>query len=146
MAAAVIALAAVLRVLLGGWAGPLNAQSAKPAVVWAAADLKWVDNPSIKGGKVAVLWGDPSKGAYGALKRLPGGTTVPAHTHTHDQKIIEVTGTVVVTVEGGAPKDLGPGSYALFPGGVKHTANCKAGADCLYFEEQPGKADLKTVQ
>ena len=42
-------------------------------VVWPADAIKWADNPGVPGAKVAVLWGDPAKGPYGALKQVPGG-------------------------------------------------------------------------
>lgn len=127
------------------WGAQAQADAAKPAVMWPAADIKWTDNPAIKGAKIAVLWGDPKTGAYGALKKMPGGNTLTLHTHTYDQKVIILGGTVVLTMEGGAHKEMGAGSYAFIPGGAKHTAECKAGADCLYFEEQQGKSDINFV-
>ena len=48
-------------------------------VVWSAADIRWTDNPAMKGAQQAILWGDPTKGAYGALKRIPAGTVVAMH-------------------------------------------------------------------
>ena len=123
-----------------------TSQPAKEPVVWPAAAIKWSDNPAFQGAKMAVLWGDPKKGAYGALKKIPAGTTTGMHTHTQDQRVIVLAGTVVLSIEGGAAKELGAGSYAFVPGGVKHTGDCKAGADCTYFEEQPGASDIKLVE
>ena len=119
---------------------------AKMPVVWSAAEMKWSDNPAIKGAKIAVLWGDPKTGAYGALKTLPAGATIGMHTHTQDQKVIMLSGTVLLTIEGGAAKEFGSGSYAFIPGGTKHTADCKPGADCMYFEEQPGASDIRFTE
>ena len=135
-----------LLVLAGlGTLGGIAAQQGKTAVVWPAADIKWSDNPAIPGAKIAVLWGDPKAGAYGALKTLPAGSTLRLHTHTYDQKVLPVSGTIVLSIYGGASKELGPGSYAFIPGGLKHSADCKAGAACMYFEEQPGASDIKFV-
>lgn len=133
-------------VFLGVWAERAGAQGAKPAVVWPAEDIKWSDNPAIKGAKTAVLWGDPKVGAYGAIKKIAGGNVLALHTHTHDQKVITLAGTIVLTIEGGPHKELGPGSYAFVPGGMRHTAECKAPAECAYFEEQSGASDIKFVQ
>jgi quercetin dioxygenase-like cupin family protein len=113
------------------------------AVLWPSAEIKWADNAAIKGAKIAVLWGDPKTGGYGALKSIPGGSSMRLHTHTHDQKVIVLSGRVVLTLEGQAGKELTPGSYAFIPGGLKHVAECKAGADCSYFEEQSGASDVK---
>jgi quercetin dioxygenase-like cupin family protein len=128
-----------------GGLGGVAAQQGKTAVVWPAADIKWSDNPAIPGATIGVLWGNPKTGAYGALKTLPAGSTLRLHTHTHDQKLLVVAGTITLSIFGGASKDLGPGSYAFVPGGLKHSADCKAGAQCMYFEEQPGASDIKFV-
>jgi len=111
------------------------------AVVWQQADIKWTASPAMKGLSVAPLWGDPSKGAYGALKKVAKGTDFGWHTHSSDQKVVGIAGAFDFQIEGQAPKDLGWGSYVFLPAGVKHKAKCRSGADCVYFEEQPGKSD-----
>jgi mannose-6-phosphate isomerase-like protein (cupin superfamily) len=111
------------------------------AVVWPAGDVKWTDSPTMKGSAIAPLWGDPNKGAYGALKKVAAGTDLGWHTHTSEQRVISVSGTIDFTLEGQEMKSLTPGSYVFVPGGTKHKAVCQAGADCIWFEEQPGKTD-----
>ena len=127
-------------------AGQASAQGEKAAIVWPAGDIKWTDNPAIKGAKIAVLWGDPAKGPYGAFRTLPAGPSLALHTHTNDQRVIAVSGAIVLSMEGGSPKELGPGSYAFIPGGAKHSVQCKAGAACTYFEEGMGASDIEFVQ
>jgi quercetin dioxygenase-like cupin family protein len=131
--------------LAGAWAEQAPAPEAKTPVVWPAGEIKWTDSPTIKGGKVAVLWGDPKTGAYGGLKRLPGGTLLPLHTHTNDTRVLVVSGAMALSIEGGAAKEMLPGSFAYIPGGIKHLAGCKLGAECIYFEEQPGPSDIQFV-
>ena len=116
------------------------AKGDKP-VVMQTGDLKWTKSTTMKGLSVAPLWGDPSKGAYGALKKVPAGTDFGWHTHSFDQKVVGIAGAFDFQIEGDAPKDLGWGSYVFVPAGVKHTSKCRNGAECLYFEEQPGKSD-----
>jgi len=120
----------------------LSAAGDKKPVVWQAGDVKWVESPTVKGAWIATLWGDPSQGAYGALKKVAGGTDLGWHTHTFDQKVIPISGTFDLQLEGGGMKELASGAYLFMPGGVKHAAKCRAGADCVYFEEQPGKSDF----
>src|SRR5947207_1350341 len=79
------------------------------AVVWPAAAVKWTDSPVAPGAKMAVLWGDPTKSAYGALKKIPAGTAIAAHTHTRDSHVVMVKGTVTLDIEG-KKTALGPGS------------------------------------
>jgi quercetin dioxygenase-like cupin family protein len=131
--------------LLGFFAGRLAAEGGKTPIVWPAGDIKWSESPAIAGAKMSVLWGDPKTAGYGALKRIKGGTTLAEHTHSSDQHVIVIAGTIAFSLSGGAVKDIGPGSYVFMPAGVKHTAACKAGTDCTYFEEQSGPADIKYV-
>ena len=114
----------------------------KGAKVWPAEEIKWTDIAALPGMAIAPLWGDPNKGAYGALKKVPGGTEFGWHTHTNSQKVVAVSGTIEFMLEGGEKKELGPGSYVYLPAKMKHHTVCKAGADCIFFEEQPGKTDL----
>lgn len=114
----------------------------KAAKVWAAGEIKWTDVPALAGMAIAPLWGDPNKGAYGALKKVPGGTALGWHTHTNAQKVVSVSGTIEFTLDGGEMKELTAGSYVYLPAKMKHHTVCKAGADCIFFEEQPGKTDL----
>ena len=124
----------------------------KPAasrlVVMPAGDLKWVDlDPTgAPGVKIADLWGDHAKGAYGAFFRLPAGFAVPLHTHTYDIKVVIVSGLYVQGPEGKPEFRLGPGSYFMQPGGnYRHTTSCDKASDCVFFAESKGKFDLKLV-
>ena len=117
----------------------------KEAVLVAAGDLKWVDSPDLKGAQMAVVTGDPAKGAYDAFQKWPGGFDSPPHTHTLDIEAIIVSGVMTISIDGAPAKEFPAGSYAKIPGGVKHTSGCKAGADCVFFSEQHGKFDMKPV-
>ncbi len=121
------------------------AVAAEKAVVSSASELKWMDNPAMKGARLAVLWGDPAKGPYGVLKSIPGGTMMGLHTHSHDQKSVVISGSVEFNMQGEPKKDLGPGSFVSIPASAPHDVTCKAGADCVYFEESMGAADFKRV-
>ena len=129
----------------------LLAQS-KPApgqpVVMPASDLKWtdLDPKGAPGVKVADLWGNHAKGAFGAYFKLPAGFAVPLHTHTHAMKVIFVSGTYVQAPEGKPEFRLGPGSYLMQPGGnYKHVTGCDQASECVFFVESSGKFDLKVV-
>ena len=137
---------AVLGVLIVVGLAALAATAATEPVIKSGADLKWVTVPLVRGAQSAVLWGDPKTTAYGAFKKIPGGGNLAMHTHSNDQKTILITGTIVLEIQGQPAKELTAPSYAFIPAGMPHKANCKAGADCLYFEEQPGPSDMKPVK
>lgn len=120
----------------------LGAGGKGKTTVWPAGDVKWTENPAMKGAWIAPLWGDPSKGSYGALKKVSAGTDFGWHTHSNDQKVVAIAGTFEFQLEGQDPTELASGSYLFLPGGTKHKTACREGADCVWFEEQPGKTDF----
>jgi oxalate decarboxylase/phosphoglucose isomerase-like protein (cupin superfamily) len=114
----------------------------KSPVMIKADDLKFVESPKAAGVQIATLWGDMSKGNYGAIAKFPPGQRHPLHTHTADLKTVVVSGTWVTGADDASAKEYGPGSYLFIPGGWKHVSGCKEGAECMLFQQSPGKFDL----
>jgi hypothetical protein len=113
------------------------------------ADLQWVDlDPTgAPGAKIATLWGDPTKGGFGAFFKLPAGFAVPLHTHTNPMKVVIVSGTYLQAPDGKPEFRLGPGSYLMQPGGnYRHTTSCDKASDCVFFVESSGAFDLHLVK
>ena len=146
----VLIVLALPAVLLGQAKGKRSARTADSRlVVMPAADLKWTDLDPARapGVKVADLWGNHTKGAFGAFFKFPAGFAAPLHTHTNDMKVVIVSGTFIQAPEGKPEFRLGPGSYFFQPGGnYRHTTSCDAAAECVFFVEGRGKFDLKPVQ
>jgi anti-sigma factor ChrR (cupin superfamily) len=145
------ALAAAVLAQASGESKPKSAPrvAASRLVVMPAGDLKWADlDPTgAPGVKIADVWGDHAKGAFGAFTKFPAGFTAPLHTHTNDYKIVVVSGTFIQAPEGKPEFRLGPGSYLMQPGGnYKHTTSCDKASDCVFFLQSGGKFDLKPVQ
>jgi anti-sigma factor ChrR (cupin superfamily) len=118
-------------------------------VVMPASDMKWLDlDPNgAPGVKVADLWGNRSKGAFGALFKLPAGFAAPLHTHTYDMKVVILSGTYIQAPEGKPEFRLGPGSYFLQPGGnYRHTTACDKASDCVFFVESNGAFNFKPAE
>ena len=117
-------------------------------VFMQAGDVKWTDlDPNgAPGVKIADLWGNHTKGAYGAFFKFPAGFAAPLHTHTNAIKIVIVSGTFLQAPEGKPEVRLGAGSYVMQPGGnYRHTTGCDKASECLFFAESNGKFDLKPV-
>ena len=122
--------------------------AASRLVVVPAGDLKWadLDPKGAPGVKIADVWGDHAKGAFGAFLKFPPGFAAPLHTHTSDYKIVIVSGTFIQGPEGKPEFRIGPGSYLMQPGGnYKHTSACDKGSECVFFLQSNGKFDLKVV-
>ena len=113
------------------------------AVMMPVGDLKWVDPPNAPAGvKMAVLWGDPAKGAHGAMHKFPAGFAAPLHHHSAGHHVAVISGTLELTPEGKPATKLGPGSYFAFTGKKKHTTACLPGSDCVLFVDCGGAWDV----
>jgi anti-sigma factor ChrR (cupin superfamily) len=140
--------------VLAQGAGEAKAKGAPKAkagapVVMPTGDLKWTDlDPTgAPGVKIADLWGDHTKGAFGAFTKFPAGFAAPLHTHTNAYKIVVVSGTFVQAPEGKPEFRLGPGSYLMQPGGnYRHTTSCDKASECVFFIQSTGKFDLLPVE
>jgi anti-sigma factor ChrR (cupin superfamily) len=134
-----------------GPAKAANAGQMAPSrlIVMPAADMKWTDlDPTgAPGVKVADLWGNHATGgAFGALFKLPAGFAAPLHTHTHEMRVVIVSGTYIQAPDGKPEFRLGPGSYFQQPGGnYRHTTTCDKASDCVFFVESAGPFDLQPV-
>ena len=138
-AASFVLAAAVLAQGSGGGSKPIFMPS---------GDLKWtdLDPKGAPGIKIADVWGNHTKGAYGAFLIFPPGFVSPLHVHTHAIKIVVVSGTYVQTPEGKAEERLGPGSYAFQPARpYKHISACDKASECKLFIQSSGPFDLLPV-
>ena len=142
--------ALVLTALAALAAGSLMASppaEKKPAVPGGNAtlvgveEMKWVDVPDTPV-KMTTVKSDSAKGAHASFIKLPGGFSAPLHSHTADHHVAVVSGTMVLTPEGGTAKKLGPGSWFEFTGRKKHVTTCDAGPDCVLFIVSKGAWDL----
>jgi quercetin dioxygenase-like cupin family protein len=136
-----IVMLAVGLISFGATIASAQGKTEKPAVLWAAEDLKWVPlSPGAPGVMSVMLWGDSTKGAYGGLTKFPAGFKAPLHFHTYATKIVVIKG--AYTYNG---TKYGPGSYVFVPGGVKHESGGVEDSASIFFIEQDGKFDLKPV-
>jgi quercetin dioxygenase-like cupin family protein len=142
-ARSVTLIATALLVLLG--AGNSSGQK-KTATVWPAGDIKWMEMKGLPpGAKIANLWGQVDKGAYGALLKLPAGEKHPPHVHTNDVRLVVISGTFLYTPDGGMEQRLGPGSYLDVPAGLKHLSGTSEDGPCEVFQTSTGKFDMIPV-
>lgn len=111
-------------------------------------DIQWkdLDPKGAPGVKIADLWGDHTKGAYGALLIFPAGFEAPLHTHTHAIHIVVISGTYIQTPDGKLANRMGPGTYVFQPGGnYRHVSACDKASECKLFIESDGAFDLLPV-
>ena len=88
-----------------------------------------------------MLNGDPAKPNADIFLRVPGGYTIPPHSHTSPERIVLVEGQLTVRYQGSPAEDLTPGEYAYGPAGLPHVATCKGAGPCTLFIAFEGPVD-----
>ena len=108
-------------------------------------DLKWTELPERKGMQLAVLSGDPAKGAYTQMRKVPAGTDNPLHTHSSGLKNVIISGVWYTGTDSVSARDFGPGSIVVMPANWVHVSGCRSGSDCVFYQEGKGQFDFKTA-
>ncbi|MDL2718707.1 MAG: cupin domain-containing protein [Acidobacteriota bacterium] len=127
-----------------GRPAPSAKQGGTPLMV-SFTDLRWTALPERKGMQFAVLSGDPTKGAYTQMRKVPAGTDNPLHTHSSELKNVIISGVWYTGTDSASARDFGPGSIVVMPGDWVHVSGCRSGSDCVFYQEGTGKFDFKPV-
>ena len=106
-------------------------------------DLKWTALPERKGMQFAVLTGDPKTGAYTQMRKVPAGTDNPLHSHSSELKNVIISGVWYTGADAASAREFGPGSVVMMPANWVHVSGCRAGSDCVFYQEGKGKFDFK---
>ena len=117
----------------------------KAPVMVSFTDLKWTELPERKGMQFAVLSGDPKKSAYTQMRKVPAGTDNPLHTHSSELKNVIISGVWYTGADAASAKDFGPGAIVMMPANWVHVSGCRAGSDCVFYQDGKGKFDFKPV-
>ena len=119
---------------------PLAKTAADPGLQWGPCA------PSFPAGcEVAVLHGDPAKPNADVFLRVPAGYTIPPHSHTSEERMVLVGGTLTVKYQGHPEATLQAGSYAYGPAKLPHRGTCAAGP-CTLFIAFEGPVDVQPFE
>jgi hypothetical protein len=121
-------------------------QDAKVPMMVSFDDMKWTALPERPGMQFAVLSGDPKTGAYTQMRKVPAGTDNPLHSHSSELKNVIISGVWYTGTDMASAKDFGPGSVVMMPGDWVHVSGCRAGSDCVFYQEGKGKFDFKAKE
>jgi quercetin dioxygenase-like cupin family protein len=99
----------------------------------------------VPGVRKKILWGNDDVGPYGAFTKFDPGITNPLHTHTNEVRIVVLRGAYIYKPQNGKERRVSAGSYISIPGGDVHVSSGDAKEGALFYEESPGKFDLKLV-
>jgi quercetin dioxygenase-like cupin family protein len=125
--------------------GEMPKQGGKAPLMVSFTDLKWTELPERKGMQFAVLSGDPKKGEYTQMRKVPAGTDNPLHAHSSELKNVIISGVWYTGIDAASAGDFGPGSIVMMPANWVHVSGCRAGSDCVFYQEGKGKFDFKPV-
>lgn len=97
--------------------------------IFGPTEPTWGDAPPglPAGGKMAVLDGDPNKkGSFTVRLQAPDGYKIAPHTHPTAERLTVISGTFHLGMgekfDEAAGREMGPGSFAVLPAGMKHFA------------------------
>ena len=121
-------------------------QSDKAPVMMSFADLKWTPLPERPGMQFALLSGDPTKGAYTQMRKVPAGTDNPLHSHSSEIKNVIISGAWYTGSDFASAKDFGPGSIVIMPANWVHVSGCRAGSECVFYQEGKGRFDFNAAE
>jgi quercetin dioxygenase-like cupin family protein len=108
-------------------------------------ELKWTALPERPGMQFTVLSGDPKTGAYTQLRKVPAGTDNPLHTHSSQLTNVIISGTWYTGADAASARDFGPGSVVMMPANWVHVSGCRAGSECVFYQDGKGRFDFKPV-
>jgi quercetin dioxygenase-like cupin family protein len=118
----------VLEEVLEASPTPLIRTSSDPMLEWGPCPQGFP-----QGCGLAVLHGDPAKPGADVLLRVPGGTSIPPHTHSSAERMILTDGVMEVRYQGSPPVLLREGSYGYGPADLPHEAQCRSNDPCVLF-------------
>lgn len=122
----------------------------QPSAQWVsvtADSLTWIEGPY---GKTATVWGDPATGPYGSFNRLEAGMVIPPHTHSHDNQLVVIEGTLrsyrldddAETRATAYPA----GSFVYEPADAPHVLAVDPGGPATVYTTQASPLDLTLVE
>ena len=124
--------------------GAALAQGKKETVFVDAAKAEFKE--VVPGVKKRILWGNHDKGPYGAFTTFAPGLVNPMHTHSSDVRIVVLQGAYIYRPRNGKEQRVSVGSYLSIPAGDVHVSAADPKDGALFYEESPGKFDLKVVE
>ena len=113
-------------------------ESPKAAKVWSYGELKWQDDKTLPSVQSVPLWGDPATGEHGMLRKFRAGYAPPPHQHPSVERVVVISGTIIVRYAGSGDKALGPGSYSEIPPYTTHAVKCGEQSDCVFLLASSG--------
>ena len=115
-----------------------GAKTVKPVYVSSESASYTEKMPGVS---MAVIWGDPDKGAHATFTKFTPGYDAGMHSHTNDVWIVVLKGAYLYKDDQG-DKRVGAGEFLRVPGGHKHWSGGDKTDGALFYEEGAAKFDV----
>jgi quercetin dioxygenase-like cupin family protein len=115
-------------------------QGQKNEVIFVSANQASFKESPTPGVTMAVVWGDPDKGAHGQFTKFKPGFDAGMHTHSSTLSLVVIKGAYIYRDDAGE-KRVGPGGFIRIPAGHKHWSSGDPIEGALFYEEGDGKFD-----
>lgn len=80
------------------------------------------------------------------MRKVPAGANNPLHSHSSRLKNVIISGVWYTGEKDAASaRDFGPGSIVVMPASWVHVSGCRAGSDCVFYQEGKDKFDFKAA-
>ena len=124
------------------------AQTAPAVKTVPSASVTFKDAAGMpKGVQSALQYGDPTKGPFVVLLKIPAGTTLAPHWHSADEVTTVVSGTLLFgageKIDDAKATEIGPGGYVSVPAKAPHWARAKT--DVITARFANGPADVNYI-
>jgi anti-sigma factor ChrR (cupin superfamily) len=96
------------------------------------SSVQFLPDNDVKCLSSAIETGNPATGPSTLILKAPSGCVVPWHSHTAQEQVLMISGTIVAEMIGLPATMLGPGGFAAMAGGMAHQFTCQDTA-CLMF-------------
>ncbi|MEY2498049.1 MAG: hypothetical protein QOD12_1605 [Verrucomicrobiota bacterium] len=113
-------------------------ESADKAKIWSFGEMKWQADKALPDVQSVLLWGNPASGEHGMLRKFPAGYAPPMHKHPSVERVVIISGTIIVQYEGSDKKTLGPGSYSEIAAKTNHAVQCGSESACIFLLTSSG--------
>ncbi|HEV3492617.1 MAG TPA: hypothetical protein VG224_18540 [Reyranella sp.] len=113
-------------------AGAALAQGPAMGILRPLSSVQFLPDNDVKCLSSAIETGNPATGPSTLILKAPSGCVVPWHSHTAQEQILMISGTIVAEMTGLPATTLGPGGFAAMAGGMAHQFTCQDSA-CLVF-------------
>jgi hypothetical protein len=112
--------------------GAALAQGPAMGILRPLSSVQFLPDNDVKCLSSAIETGNPATGPSTLILKAPSGCVVPWHSHTAQEQILMISGTILAEMTGLPATTLGPGGFAAMAGGMAHQFTCQDTA-CLMF-------------